>query len=185
MTIAESVRLSILELSHRGMSVREIAAETGVSKNTVSKVVKEGESLTAVPKMPATVPKNDPFQRARATKGVSQKSGTKIGTAKNRTVVQVIAPTTITRDLTISELFDLLQSAKEDLEIARRSNDGSKDAVMAVSSSTKVVTEILKQMGKWCGLDDTLTGESKRDTVGRADIENMSLDEMRELVRDL
>ncbi len=78
--------------------------------------------------------------------------------------VTVMEVRTITRDLTISELFDLLQTAKEDLALARRSNDGSKDAIMAVSASTKVVTEILKQMGRWCGLDDSIkTVEVKAD----------------------
>lgn len=185
MTIAESTRLRILELKSQGMSIREIAAETGVGKNTVDRVIKEKNGDRTVPKIVT-------HGRARATKSVSPKCPQKMGTEngdKTGTVetprVTVVEVRTITRDLTISELFDLLQTAKEDLALARRNNDGSKDAVMAVSSSTKVVTEILKQMGKWCGLDDTLTGESKRDTVGRADIENMSLDEMRELVRDL
>ena len=186
MTIAESTRLRILELKSQGMSIREIAAETGVGKNTVDRVLKEDKNGDR------TVPKIVTHGRARATKSVSPKCPQKMGTEngdKMGTVetprVTVMEARTITRDLTISELFDLLQTAKEDLALARRNNDGSKDAVMAVSASTKVVTEILKQMGKWCGLDDTLTGESKRDTVGRADIENMSLDEMRELVRDL
>lgn len=185
MTIAESTRLRILELKSQGMSIREIAAETGVGKNTVDRVIKEKNGDRTVPKIVT-------HGRARATKSVSPKCPQKMGTEngdKTGTVetprVTVVEVRTITRDLTISELFDLLQTAKEDLALARRNNDGSKDAVMAVSASTKVVTEILKQMGKWCGLDDTLTGESKRDTVGRADIENMSLDEMRELVRDL
>lgn len=185
MTIAESVRLSILELYSQGRSIREIAAETGVGKNTVSRAIKASEGTL---QNGDTVPKIAPHACARSRTPAVPKNGDKMGTENGDTpepVVTVMEVRTITRDLTISELFDLLQSAKEDLEIARRSNDGSKDAVMAVSSSTKVVTEILKQMGKWCGLDDTLTGESKRDTVGRADIENMSLEDMRELVRDL
>lgn len=185
MTIAESVRLSILELYSQGRSIREIAAETGVGKNTVSRAIKASEGT---PKNGDTVPKIAPHACARSRTPTVPKNGDKMGTENGDTpepVVTVMEVRTITRDLTISELFDLLQSAKEDLEIARRYNDGSKDAVMAVSSSTKVVTEILKQMGKWCGLDDTLTGESKRDVVGRADVENMSLEDMRELVRDL
>lgn len=184
MTIAESVRLSILELYSQGRSIREIVTDTGVSKSTVERIIR---SAKEVPKNEDTVVKNGTHAHAHASVAVSSKK--KTVSSKNEdtpeSVVTVMEVRTITRDLTISELFDLLQSAKEDLEIARRYNDGSKDAVMAVSSSTKVVTEILKQMGKWCGLDDTLTGESKRDTVGRADVENMSLEDMRELVRDL
>lgn len=156
MTIAESTRLRILELKSQGMSIREIAAETGVGKNTVDRVIKEKNG-------DRTVPKNVTHGRARATKSVSPKCPQKMGTEngdKTGTVetprVTVVEVRTITRDLTISELFDLLQTAKEDLALARRNNDGSKDAVMAVSASTKVVTEILKQMGKWCGLDDSI-----------------------------
>ena len=159
MTIAESTRLLILELKSQGMSIREIAAETGVGKNTVDRVLKAG-----------TVPKTVTDGRTRATKKLSPKcpqtgteNGDRMGTVETSRVT-VLEVRTITRDLTISELFDLLQTAKEDLAIARRSNDGSKDAVMAVSTATKVVTEILKQMGKWCGLDDSIkTVEVKAD----------------------
>lgn len=176
MTIAESVRLQIIELKQQGMSIRQIAEETGVGKNTVDRVLKawNGDSPDfgdSVPKMVAA--------HARATKTKpSPKNG-------DKPVVTVMEVRTITRDMTISELFELLQKAKSDLEVARRSNDGSKDAVMAVSSATKVVTDILKEMGKWCGLNDTLTGESKKPTVGRADVDAMSLSEMAELVRSL
>lgn len=156
MTIAESTRLLILELKSQGMSIREIAAETGVGKNTVDRVIKEKNGDRTVPKIVT-------HGRARATKSVSPKCPQKMGTEdgdKTGTVetprVTVMEVRTITRDLTISELFDLLQTAKEDLALARRNNDGSKDAVMAVSTATKVVTEILKQMGKWCGLDDSI-----------------------------
>lgn len=152
MTIAESTRLLILELKSKGMSIREIAAETGVGKNTVDRVIKAG-----------TVPKTVTNERTRATKKLSPKCPQKTGTENGDRMgtvetprVTVVEVRTITRDLTISELFDLLQTAKEDLAIARRNNDGSKDAVMAVSTATKVVTEILKQMGKWCGLDDSI-----------------------------
>ena len=152
MTIPESVRLSILELKSQGMSIREIAAETGVGKNTVDRVLKAG-----------TVPKTVTDGRTRATKKLSPKCPQKTGTENGDRMgtvetprVTVMEVRTITRDLTISELFDLLQTAKEDLAIARRNNDGSKDAVMAVSTATKVVTEILKQMGRWCGLDDSI-----------------------------
>ena len=168
MTIAESTRLLILELKADGKSIREIAAETGVGKNTVGRVIKAGD---AVPKIPETVPKNATHARAHATKELSPKCPQKTGTENgDRTGtpetprVTVMEVRTITRDLTISELFDLLQTAKEDLAIARRNNDGSKDAVMAVSAATKVVTEILKQMGRWCGLDDSIkTVEVKAD----------------------
>ena len=164
MTIAESTRLLILELKADGKSIREIAAETGVGKNTVDRVIKEKNGDRTVPKIVT-------HGRARATKSVSPKCPQKMGTENgDRTGtpetprVTVMEVRTITRDLTISELFDLLQTAKEDLAIARRNNDGSKDAVMAVSAATKVVTEILKQMGRWCGLDDSIkTVEVKAD----------------------
>ena len=176
MTIAESVRLSILELSSKGVSVRQIAEETGVSKNTVSRVLKNGD----------TVPKIVTQAHAHATKGISpkcpQKTGTENGDIRPATVIEV---RTITRDLTISELFDLLQTAKADLALARASNDGSRDGIMAVTACAKVVTEILKQMGRWCGLDDTLTEDTRRDVVDRSDVESMTLDEMRDLVARL
>ena len=178
MTIAESVRLSILELSSKGVSVRQIAEETGVSKNTVSRVLKNGD----------TVPKIVTQAHAHATKGVSQKCPQKIGTENGDTpepVVTVMEVRTITRDLTISELFDLLQTAKADLAFARANNDGSRDGIMAVTACAKVVSEILKQMGKWCGLDDTLTEDTQRDVVDRSDVESMTLDEMRDLVARL
>lgn len=155
MTISESVRLSILELSHRGRSIREIVAETGVSKNTVSKVIKEGAELS-------TVPKIDVSQRARATKELSQKSGTKIGTKigtanrpKNGTVVEVIAPTTITRDLTIGELYSLLFEAKDTLAKAKEGDEDGPD-LNAEIAAINAIRQILTQMGKWCGLDDSI-----------------------------
>lgn len=177
MTIAESVRLSILELSSKGISVRQIAEETGVSKNTVSRVLKNGD----------TVPKIVTQAHAHATKGMSPKCPQKTGTENGDSLrpATVIEVRTITRDLTISELFDLLQTAKADLALARASNDGSRDGIMAVTACAKVVTEILKQMGRWCGLDDTLTEDTRRDVVDRSDVESMTLDEMRDLVARL
>ena len=122
MTIAESVRLSILELYSQGRSIREIAAETGVGKNTVSRAIKASEGT---PKNGDTVPKIAPHACARSRIPTVPKNGDKMGTENGDTpepVVTVMEVRTITRDLTISELFDLLQSAKEDLEIARRYN---------------------------------------------------------------
>lgn len=148
MTIPESVRLQIIELKRQGRSIRQIAEETGVGKNTVSRVVES-----------AACPQNRADARARATNELSPKNGDRngdrMGTAKAARVT-VMEVRTITRDMTIAELFSLLQKAKADLEIARRENDGSKDAVMAVSTSTRVVTEILKEMGRWCGLQDSI-----------------------------
>lgn len=151
MTISESVRLSILELHHRGRSIREIVTETGVSKNTVAKIVKEGANLVPVPK-------NNPSQRARATKSVSQKSGTKSETVncpKNGTVVEVIAPTTITRDLTIGELYSLLFEAKDTLAKAKEGDEDGPD-LNAEIAAINAIRQILTQMGKWCGLDDSI-----------------------------
>ena len=174
MTISEATRLTILELKSQGRSIREIVAETGASKSTVERVIKNEGAVF----------KTAPHARAHASKALSSKNEDKNeDTPVHRVTVREVR--TITRDMTISELYDLLQKAKSDLEIARRENDGSKDAVMAVSSATKVVTDILKEMGKWCGLNDTLTGESKKPTIGRADVEAMSLSEMAELVRTL
>ena len=181
MTITESVRLSILELKHRGMSVREIAAETGISKNTVSKVIKEGAELSAVPKI-------DVSQRARATKELSQKSGTKIGTKigtadcpKKGAVVEVISPTTITRDLTIGELYSLLFEAKDTLARAKQGDEDGPD-LNAEIAAINAIRQILTQMGKWCGLDD-----SNKVVDVRADKppDQYTLDEALRLAEDL
>lgn len=151
MTISESARLSILELKCRGKSVRQIAEETGVSKNTVSKVLKEGADLAAVPK-------TEPSTRARATKELSQKTGTKLGQSavpKKGAVVEVISPTTITRDLTISELYALLFEAKDTLARAKLGDEDGPDLGTEVSA-INAIRQILTQMGKWCGLDDSI-----------------------------
>lgn len=181
MTIAESVRLSILELKHRGMSVREIAAETGTSKNTVSKVIKESEELTAVPKI-------DVSQRARATRELSQKSGTKIGTKigtadcpKKGAVVEVISPTTITRDLTIGELYSLLFEAKDTLSRAKQGDEDGPD-LNAEIAAINAIRQILTQMGKWCGLDDSI---KVVDVKADKPPDQYTLDEALRLAEDL
>ena len=185
MTIPESVRLSILELHGDGVSVREIASRLGVGKNTVSRVIAKGgnvpdlgDTVPTVPISPQPVPKTSKTH-ARATKSEQPPD------VSPKPKVTVIEARTITRDLTISELYNLLQSAKRDLEIARRNNDGTRDSIVATATATKAVTEILKQMGKWCGLDDTLTGEPEKQSIGKDDVGSMSLDEMRELVSRL
>lgn len=79
--------------------------------------------------------------------------------------VTVLQATTINRDLTIAELFDLLQEAKEALSVAKAHADPNTDKGMRdVSTSVKNITTILTLMGKWCGLDDTIKaqqGESR------------------------
>lgn len=153
MTISDADRLSILELRQRGLSVREIATEIGVSKNTVSNVLSSG----AVPK---TVPKTEPSSRARATKRVSQKSPEKLGQCPKKigTVaeVQVISPRTITRDLTITELFNLLGEAKATLERAKEPDENGDHDVKAEVAAINSIKAILTQMGEWCGLDDSI-----------------------------
>lgn len=181
MAISEAVRTAIVEYHHRGLSIREIAAETGVGKNTVSRVL----SSDAVPK---TVPKNDPSP-ARATGRLSPKNGDRMGTppepAEIPPGVPFVAPVALTQDLAVSELCTLLYDAKGTLAHAHRVNDGSPAALNAEVSAVKAVRDILRLIGEWCGLDDSVRTVDVNPTVTAGDVDGMDLETMRRMVREL
>lgn len=156
--IAESVKVDILYMTEQGMSTRQISERTGVSRNTVMKVIKEsaeedgpvdGGSISTV--------------QARARDYTpAQKSEPELSQKMSHPVT-VMSITSITRDATIRELADLLESAKGTLMTARSNNDGTDKAINAEVQATRAVKDILTQMGRWCGLDGTIT-ESKAES---------------------
>ena len=157
-----STRELILAYAQEGRSQRWIAQETGIARNTVAKIIAEGpteggsKTVAAAQKV---AQKHPALARARDCGEVAQK------VAQIEPHVTVLQATTINRDLTIAELFDLLQEAKEALSVAKAHADPNTDKGMRdVSTSVKNITTILTLMGKWCGLDDTIKtqqGESR------------------------
>lgn len=181
MSISEATRSSIVELSLRGYSQREIATEIGVSKNTVTRVL-------ASDTVPKSVPKNG-RPVTRATKGVSQKNGDKTGTLGETATSTpdnppevFIAPVVMTEAVAINELMNLLQEAKLTLQRARASDPPSPGTE---ATAIKAIQGILKLMGDWCGLDDSVKVVDVNPTIGREDVDGMDLETMRRVVRDL
>lgn len=189
MAISEAQRSAIVELAHRGRSHREIASEVGVSKDTVGRVLKRDTIPKGVSK---SVSKNEDSPHARASVacpdfGAENKD--KIRTAENRSEnppeVSPIAPVMMTQDLAVNELMVLLSSSKETLRRARTSYDGTPSSINAEVSAVKAVRDVLRLIGEWCGLDDAVRIVDVTPTVHSDNVDDMDLETMRRMVRDL
>lgn len=188
MTISESVKDQIISM--RGMSVRDISKATGASPATVSRVLKAaGPSLVDETRNETgnETPRNETDNETPRTP--ARAHATKSRAVSKREVVfqnkeSVIVMPRVTRDMTIGEMADILQMAKDGYARAATQEDESKRTWME-TSYMKIMKDVIIQMGKWCGLDSTITEDSRRETIRRADVEGMSLEEMRDLVRDL
>lgn len=182
MTISEAVRTSIVEYHHRGYSQRRIAEELGVSKDTVTRTLRSDPVLKSVPKI-----QDD--SRTRATKACPEKNQDKTRTppepAEIPQGVPFVAPVALTQDLAVSELCTLLYDAKGTLAHAHRVNDGSPAALNAEVSAVKAVRDILRLIGEWCGLDDSVRTVDVNPTVTAGDVDGMDLETMRRMVREL
>ena len=162
MPISGSTRDLILAYAREGRSQRWIAQETGIARNTVAKVIAEGPTeggsksgsptVEVAQKVAQSTSQPKSVSRTRDCKEVAQKVA-----QFEPPSVMVMAADTVNRDLTISELFDLLQVAKESLRTAKASCDPtSKEGLRDVNNCVRNVKDILTLMGKWCGLDDTI-----------------------------
>ena len=188
MTISESVKDQIIGL--RGMSVRDIAKATGASPATVSRVLKaagpvivnETRNETEI-ETPQNETRNETSHAPARTRATRSRSVSKREVVFQNRDAEIVMPR-VTRDMTIGEMADILQKAKDGYARAASQEDESKRTWME-TSYMKIMKDVLIQMGKWCGLDSTITEDSRKDIIRRADVEGMSLDEMRDLVRDL
>lgn len=168
--IAESVKVDILYMTEQGMSTRQISERTGVSRNTIMKVIKEsaeedgpvdgGSKSGSISTVQARARDYTPAQKSEPEN--EPKSEPELSQKVSHPVT-VMSITSITRDATIRELADLLESAKGTLMTARSNNDGTDKAINAEVQATRAVKDILTQMGRWCGLDGTIT-ESKAES---------------------
>lgn len=167
MPISGSTRDLILAYAREGRSQRWIAQETGIARNTVAKVIAEGAeggsksgspTVEVAQKVAQSTSQPKSVSRTRDYKEVAQKVA-----QFEPPSVMVIAADTVNRDLTISELFDLLQVAKESLHTAKVNCDPtSKEGLRDVNNCVRNVKDILTLMGKWCGLDDTIRSNSAK-----------------------
>lgn len=168
MPISGSTRDLILAYAREGRSQRWIAQETGIARNTVAKVIAEGPTeggsksgsptVEVAQKVAQSTPQPKSVSRTRDSKEVAQKVA-----QFEPPSVMVMAADTVNRDLTISELFDLLQVAKESLHTAKVNCDPtSKEGLRDVNNCVRNVKDILTLMGRWCGLDDTIRSNSAK-----------------------
>ena len=171
-------------MKSEGRTWDEIAASMGSKPDTVRIAFRrackssEPNKTEQNPAIPA---------RARATKGPNRKPNKteqEPNKTEHREVTAEIVTLQVTRDMTIGQMADLLQMAKRGYDRAAVQEDESK-RTWQETSYMKLMKDILVQMGRWCGLDDTLTEDTRRDVVDRSDVESMTLDEMRDLVARL
>ena len=171
-----------------GQTWDDIAASLGSKADTVRIAYKracknlEPNKTEQNPAIPA---------RTRATKREPNKTEQKTDkpnkieqSEQPRAATAEIVTLRVTRDMTIGQMADLLDMARKGYERAKHQEDESK-RTWQETSYMKLMKDILVQMGKWCGLDDTVHENDRGDVCTAEDVRGMSLDEMRELVRKL
>lgn len=178
MTIDKATREDIVLYKHQGKKVREIAELTGASERTISRVLAEHA------KNGGDLPKPLPPTRARPKKETRQNPPKQPAKTESPEVV-IMPPQSIremTQTMTKEEMMELLESAKGTLSTAKALNDGSPQAMSAEVQATKAVREIISEMGKWCGMDRSITDTGTKVRYTREDIETMDRETMHRIV---
>lgn len=182
MTIDQATREDIVRYKAQGKRNREIAELTGASDRTISRVLAEHA------KNGGDTPKSALPTRTHATKGTRQnppKSSAKIADTPKSPEVTIMPSESIrvmTQNMTKDEMMELLESAKGTLSTAKAQNDGTPQAMSAEIQATKAVREIISEMGKWCGMDKSITDTGSKVRYTREDIETMDRETMHRIV---
>ena len=171
----------MVELRDSGMPTADIARQVGIPESTVRGALKK------VP--PATIRDNPALPaRARATKGKpattpaeTQESATIRDNPQEPRQVAVEVIPAVSRAQTLDELANLLKMAKRGYERAAAQDDESKRTWME-TSYMKIMKDCIVQMGRWCGLDGTITDSGPKGRYTRKDIDRMDRDTMRRLI---
>ena len=165
-----------------GQTWDDIAAVFGTKPDTVRMAYKRATGQSAN-RSPAPARARDKGRSGKAN--TPNKANTEPNTPERQELpVEIVTTLRVTRDMTIGQMAELLQMAKNGYERAAEQEDESK-RTWQETSYMKIMKDVLVQMGKWCGLDDSVHDTDRRRTVSRDDVEGMTLDDMRELVRDL
>lgn len=88
----------------------------------------------------------------------------------------------VSRATTIDELAGLLKMAKNGYERASKIVDDEQRRTWMETSYMKIMKDCIVLMGKWCGLDNTLTEDRRSRLITRADIDRMDRDTMHAIV---
>lgn len=168
------------KLKAEGQTWEDIASSLGSKPDTVRMAYKRSQHRTEQPAEQSPARTRTTKRKANRSEQTEQPEQP----AERRQVpVEIVAPR-ITRSMTLNEMADLLAMAKNGFERAASQEDESKRTWME-TSYMKIMRDILVQMGKWCGLDDTVHEETRASMVRASDVEGMSLDDMRRIVREL
>lgn len=171
----------MMDMRDEGSTYEEIAAAFGAKADSIRMILKRnaeapGEQKPNKSRVPAY---------ARATKEPEQKPNRKPNKTEHYSPVdaELVIPR-VTPAMTIGEMADVLEKAKEGYERAADQEDESKRTWME-TAYLKLMKDVLIQMGKWCGLDGTVREEARTEKVRRSDVDGMSLEDMMQIVRDL
>lgn len=168
------------KLKAEGQTWEDIASSLGSKPDTVRMAYKRSQHRTEQPAEQSPARTRTTKRKANRTEQTEQPAEQ---TERRQVPVEIVAPR-ITRSMTLNEMADLLAMAKNGFERAASQEDESKRTWME-TSYMKIMRDILVQMGKWCGLDDTVHEETRANVVRASDVEGMSLDDMRRIVREL
>ena len=181
MTTDQATREDIIRYRMEERKIAEIAELTGVSERTVSRVLAEHAKN-------GDTPKYDPPTRTRASKETCQNlpkcppESAKIDEPPKVTVMPSVSIRQVTQGRTKEEMMDLLESAKETLRRAKANNDGTPQATSAEVQATKAVKDIITEIGKWCGMERSVTDPDTKQVYTRADIDTMDRETMHRVV---